>query len=124
MDVVDTVVRHLRDAGFADVYPNQLPSGVGEGIVVRLAASSVRSFYMDGSMVEEVTYQAICRMRSGAESMRIASSLIGRLSDIPIAFKKAAIISHSPSMHPQQLQVSESGYYETMVQFSAELMTR
>lgn len=124
MLVIDEMVETLRDAGFANVYPMQLPAKANEGIVVRLVTSLTTGYYMDGTRVEDVTYQVIARRRSGAEANGTAEEIRRFVSEKLPNCKGCKMIANDWQLLPQQLQLSESGYFESMVQFVAEIETR
>lgn len=117
------MVEELRKGGFENVYPMRLPAKTNTGIVVRMVTSLTTAYYMDGTRAEDVTYQVIIRDRSERLSNDTADSLIEFLSEKLPNCKGCKLVANSWQLMPQELQLSESGYYETMVQFVAGIIT-
>ena len=125
VDLPEQAVAFLKAHGYKDVYLKRLDSMTGrEGIIIRRLPSTVQGRSYSGARTLHYLYQVIVRSRSEREALEKAEDLANLLDLAPLQSKNGsfAMVQQEIYTPPQELTLSESGFYATEFRVRAEII--
>lgn len=126
IDLIENAKTQLEALGYSDVVLKRLDGLTGkEGIVLREVAYTPIERYYDGTSTGDYVYQAIVRRRGQADARETCGEVAAALEDWEPASSNGSYRlnpgGHSVYTYPQELELSESGFYAYEVRMVARI---
>lgn len=122
-EIIKRAKSTLEAHGIKGVYLRRLDEMTGkEGLIIRLLPITRSDTHFDLSECLQVPYQVIARFRSDSEAFEMCSKAVEILEHCVFPIEGAHLSDQEVYTYPQELEVSESGFYVYEARLTAQVV--